>query len=263
MLNQVVIPLGSGGWMPNRYRQTMCFAMSINSYLFIFDLGTGVSRFHSNIGQDLIKNHDRIIVLISHYHFDHIVGLQYLPKFFFNKKVIIGAPGKSLYNLSAKQRLSKVCSPPYFSTLLKDFPMDLKIVDIEPGVFEIEQVKIEAKLLKHSDPTLGYRVGNVTYIADTAYAPKRYLDICKNSSVLLHEAMFDFDGFQEVQKIMEIDHSHGNQVAELAKDAGVKKLILTHLNPSYSRGRLNKMLIDAKTTFPNTELSNDLRPIEI
>jgi len=38
-----IIPLGIGGWTPNKTRQTACIAVIKNSHDIVFDLGTGIS----------------------------------------------------------------------------------------------------------------------------------------------------------------------------------------------------------------------------
>jgi len=47
------------------------------------------------------------------------------------------------------------------------------------------------------------------------------------------------------------------QAAEMAKKAGVKKLILTHLSQRYEN-QLGRILQDAKKVFKNVSIANDL-----
>jgi ribonuclease Z len=75
--------------------------------------------------------------------------------------------------------------------------------------------------------------------------------------VLVHEATFTED---ERERAAETLHSTARQAAELARDAGVRMLALTHLSPRY----FGKELLDeAREVFPDAVAPRDFDIIEV
>ncbi|WP_338672855.1 ribonuclease Z [Listeria seeligeri] len=84
--------------------------------------------------------------------------------------------------------------------------------------------------------------------------------LAENADVLIHEATFEGDKGKMAAEYM---HSTTIQAAELAKKAGVKKLILTHISSRYNRDASKALLIEAKSVFENTEIAYDLAVFQI
>ncbi|MBC1596980.1 ribonuclease Z [Listeria seeligeri] len=84
--------------------------------------------------------------------------------------------------------------------------------------------------------------------------------LAENADVLIHEATFEGDKGKMAAEYM---HSTTIQAAELAKKAGVKKLILTHISSRYDRDASKALLIEAKSVFENTEIAYDLAVFQI
>ncbi|WP_271003523.1 ribonuclease Z [Listeria seeligeri] len=84
--------------------------------------------------------------------------------------------------------------------------------------------------------------------------------LAENADILIHEATFEGDKGKMAAEYM---HSTTIQAAELAKKAGVKKLILTHISSRYDREASKALLIEAKSVFENTEIAYDLAFFQI
>jgi len=258
---RTLIPLGTSGWMPTSTRETMCFAVETPEELVFFDLGTGVSRLSSQIGRDLLARHQRIIVLLSHYHLDHIAGLVYLPRFFIGKQVIIAGPGLGIYSESVEQILGRLCSRPFFALSPSQFPMQIIYQDLLPGSTRIGNLEVISRLQNHSDPSFGYRVSDVAYLTDTSCSIES-TELCRGCAIMIHEAMMDAGEYALLPQNVDLAHSAVACVAELARAAGVKMLVLAHVNPVYSVERLAAMHQEATRIFPATVVAEDLVVIE-
>lgn len=257
-----LITFGSNGWMPNSNRETMSFAVEISNSLILFDLGTGISRLDSQLGQELLKNYQEVIIFLSHYHLDHIIGLHYLPRFMVDKRVTIAGPGKYYYDQTIEKMLEQICRSPYFSLELSSFPFDIQFQELKPGCCTFAGIDVDVTLLSHSAPCFGYKVEDVVYLTDTKYNPT-LTSFCKKSKLMLHEAMYDAMGFSELSSTLKAEHSNVLDVAKLASLSDVSTLVLTHLNPAYSEMRLENMLSDAQKIFAHTLLAKDLSVILI
>lgn len=118
---------------------------------------------------------------------------------------------------------------------------------------KFEGKKIELK--KYTKEIQGKRI---SFIFDTMIN-ENCLDIAEDADVLISEACFLKP---EEALAEERFHLTAEQIANIAKKANVKKLILTHISQRYDRKE--KLILDeAKKIFKNSELAKDFMKIEI
>jgi ribonuclease Z len=96
----------------------------------------------------------------------------------------------------------------------------------------------------------------VVYTGDTARAGAVAL-LFPGADVLIHEATF---GEEERERAAETGHSTARQAAEIARDAGVTMLALTHISP---RHLASELLHEAREVFPGTILPRDFDTVEV
>jgi ribonuclease Z len=77
------------------------------------------------------------------------------------------------------------------------------------------------------------------------------------ADLLVHEATF---AAEESERARQTLHSTARQAAELARDADVRLLALTHVSSRYAGGELRD---EARAVFPATELPRDFDTIEV
>ena len=257
------------GWIPVRGCHTCCYGLEYKETLIVFDAGTGMARFDEPRGQEILNRYDKILLLLSHYHLDHVAGLIYIPHFFKDKEVHIAGPGESLYGRSAKHILINLITPPYFGRPLLEFPMKLIFHDLGVGSIKIAGITIDTILQEHSDPSVGIKIDNkVCYLTDTVCTAST-ADFARNCRLLLHETWFDTQDYRELTQQTQLSspspqaqealksHSSVSQVAAAALRAPVGQLVLIHLNPSYDEKRLLAMAREAREIFPNSVLAQD------
>ena len=89
-------------------------------------------------------------------------------------------------------------------------------------------------------------------------APCEPLAIASHQAdVLVHEATF---AEEDRERARQTSHSTARQAAELARDADVRLLALTHFSSRYSGGELRD---EARAVFPATEAPRDFDTIEV
>ena len=85
------------------------------------------------------------------------------------------------------------------------------------------------------------------------------IDAARGADLLVHEATF---GDEEAARAVETGHSTAREAAEVAREAGVDRLLLVHFSARYSRdaGELGK---EARECFERTVVGKDGMEIEI
>jgi ribonuclease Z len=77
------------------------------------------------------------------------------------------------------------------------------------------------------------------------------------ADVLVHEATFTEE---EAERALQTGHSTARQAAQLAREAEVRMLALTHLSTRYAGGEVRG---EARAIFPATEVPRDFDAVEI
>jgi ribonuclease Z len=98
----------------------------------------------------------------------------------------------------------------------------------------------------------------VVITGDTRPCPAT-IEAASDADLLVHEATFSQE---EADRARETGHSTAREAAEVARDAGVRRLVLTHISARYSRdaGELER---EAKAVFANTRVGKDGLEIDV
>jgi phosphoribosyl 1,2-cyclic phosphodiesterase len=208
--------------------------------LLILDGGTGLR----GLGAQL-EWHSPLHVLVTHLHLDHVEGLRFFaPCWHTDVELHIWGPPSPVHSL--EERITRAFSPPLFPIELADTPADVTFHDVPQGPWELEGVRIEAGLVSHPGPTLGYRLssnGNaIAYIPDhEPVLGVRLADLepewisghalAENADVLVHDCQFSE---AEYPSRVGWGHSSVGQAVEFAQRAGARQLVLFHHDPDRS-----------------------------
>lgn len=239
--------LGGGGWFPGFERHTACALLRDGDAAIMIDAGTGVARFIEQ--PELLSGTSRLDIVLTHFHLDHIAGLAYLPALGLCEQTTIWGPGKALYGTPTQELLAQVSRQPFHPVPLEQ--QDIEVRDLPTGEVELGGVAVATRRQdRHSAPSLGLRFGDVlTWITDTAYDPGS-APFAEGSDVLAHEAWFT----EEAPRNQEI-HSSAAQAAEVAEQASVERLLLTHL-PPFARS-FDPLLREAQATVSGAVAATD------
>lgn len=241
-----VLFLGTGGYHPNERRHTAC--VMLPEIGVIFDAGTSFFRVPDNLETKEVQ------IFLSHAHLDHIMGLTYFLGSMVNgdvKRVCVHGTEKTL-NAIQEHLLSEPLFPVKPGYEYIPLASEIEV----PGDGIVRHIP-----LKHPGGSTGYRIDfpdrSMAYITDTS-VDDSYTDFIRGVDLLIHECYFPDEVAQWAEKI---GHSYTTQVAEIAKQAEVKRLVLVHIDPL--RPDDDPIgLATAQAIFANTEVAEDGMSVE-
>lgn len=153
----------------------------------------------------------------------------------------------------------------------KDHPGELQVtalheLGIKPGpifgqIKRGETVTLEDGRIIHGKDYLGTaKKGRVvTILGDTRFCPNS-IKLARNADLLIHESTFNKD---ETNMAKAYFHSTTQQAAEVARQAQVKRLALTHISARYLAKEAAELEKEAQEIFMNTQLVKDFDVIDI
>jgi ribonuclease BN (tRNA processing enzyme) len=235
--------LGTTGYHPNARRHTACLMLPEQG--IVLDAGTGMFRVRERLQTRELD------IFLSHAHLDHIVGLTYLFDMLYEKQV-------SRVTVHGEREKLAAIEEHMLHELLFPVKLPCQYQPLAGPVALCGGGRLAHFPLKHRGGSVGFRLDwpghSMAYVTDTTAAvEEKYVDAIRGVDLLVHECYFP-DSHGEFA--VETGHSTTTRVAEVARQAGVRRLVLVHLNPlDESDDPIG--LAAARAVFPATELGED------
>ena len=250
--------LGAGGDVPTLHRQTSSYLVEGRRGPVLFDAGTGLSRLDDPLFREMVARSKRAWVLLGSCGHGRIAGLPWLPSLLPGLDVTIGVPPKGR---SAIERLLKKPYLPHGRDAWEENLATLRIVELEPGRTDLFGEPVDVRMLSGPEPTCVFRVREACY-ATGCPAREETAELAAHASVLIHDSYLDSEDLEARPELGEL-HATAGAAARLAAEAGVRDLVLGHLNPAHEPGRIERLQFEATTTFPRSVIATDMGCIKM
>jgi len=210
------------------------------------DAGTGIRRLGMVIGPEV----ERVDILLTHLHMDHILGLGFFaPLFRPSGEVHVWGPPSTTMDLRA--RLGRYLSPPLFPVRIRDLEARVMFHDVPAKPFSIGSFRVWADPVLHPGPTVGYRIEQdaavVAYLPDhepalggSDFSPRwtSGFDLSRGADLLIHDAQYSV---AERAARIGWGHSSIDEAVELAAAVGARQLVLFHHDPGHDDATLERL----------------------
>lgn len=228
----------------------------------ILDAGTGIRPCGVRMmGEEFGHGQGRALILLSHTHFDHIVGWPFfVPAYIPGNHFDIWGPMHSLLGKGLGEVFSGIMDYSFFPVYLNEMGGTLNFRDIGKGSYRYEQIEIEATPMHHPCLTLGFRLkfnGKVVvFQTDTEhYAPseddpnsefgemlynKGAVELARDADVFICDAQYTPEEYEpekfglDGQSKKGWGHSTYEHAVKRAHEAGAKRVVLYHHDPQHN-----------------------------
>ena len=247
--------LGTRGSIPTPGKHTVkyggnttCIDLTLKSgEKIIIDAGSGMRVLSEEILSSKI-NH--INLFLTHSHWDHIQGFPffipiYIPKF--SIKIFAASPTYGRLLDIFKGQMQSL----YYPVPFKQIAAKIEFQKIRKKGITIDGVKISSILTNHPLETHAFKFEeegkSLVFMSDNeldhqdiALVPyEDHLKFIMDSDVLIHDAQYER---KEMEKHKSWGHSSWEQTVEFAKEGNIKKLCLTHYDPSRTDKQIDKII---------------------
>ncbi|HET8755527.1 MAG TPA: ribonuclease Z [Solirubrobacteraceae bacterium] len=285
---------GTAGSVPTARRGLPALLLRAGGERILFDCGEGTQQqLLRSVGLPELD-----AIFITHFHLDHWLGLLGMVKTFDLRArekplTIYGPPGIGQLLHGLRPIIGRTAYPlaivdlepheeiRHESLLVSAFPVKHRVEaygyaiveDDRPGRFDVEAARAlgvpdgpDFGRLQRGETVNGVRPEQVMgstrsgrrIVISGDTAPCQAVEVFAHAAdVLVHEATFMED---ERARARETFHSTARQAAEIARDAGVRLLALTHLSTRYFPRDIRD---EARTVFPNTIVPRDFDAIDV
>lgn len=256
---------------------TTCVEVRVGDSCIILDAGTGLRQLGEALGREA-RSPRTINLLITHTHWDHIIGFPFFAPIF-QPENRIEIHGLQRTQSSLRKTIANALSDPLMPLRLEDLRAEMHFHEINEGMeFALgEQVRVRTAQANHPYRALAYRIdadgAALVFIPDTgpfhtvlfgderiewtgkptpntddelrALAAMRagIIDLARGADWLIYDSQFTD---AQYARFPHWGHSTAGQAREIAEEAGVGQLLMFHHDPHHTDAQIDAMLAEQR-----------------
>jgi phosphoribosyl 1,2-cyclic phosphodiesterase len=246
---------------------TACLEIRLPSgEILIIDGGTGARPLGAKLMQEAQGEPLSVHFFLTHFHWDHIHGIPFFQPLYALENTVTFYSMKSARDTA--EILEGQMAIPYFPVDFKFLPAKRKFVSIMDQEFHFGDTTVTNFALNHPQGCHGYRLqqGNrsLVFASDLEHGEPDFdrilLAAAEGADTLIFDAQFTPEEYPQHRGW---GHSTWLEATRVAKQAGVKRLILYHHDPGHSDTKMREILAQARQKFPETSIATEGEEIPV
>ena len=252
--------LGFGG-------NTTCLELRLaDESIVVIDGGTGARKLGLSLLERFPGRSLDVSFLMTHFHWDHIQGIPFFAPLYSPANRVAFHSGKPPEETA--EILEGQMTNPYFPVRFDLLAAKREFVQISEHPLEHNRLAVRAFPLNHPQGASGFRLESagavVVHACDhehgDARLDKTLREHAEGADVLVYDAQFTPAEYETKRGW---GHSTWLEATRVARDAGVKQLVLAHHDPSHSDEFLRAVLVEAQREFENVVIAQEGRGIRL
>ncbi|MEX6506205.1 MBL fold metallo-hydrolase [Jiella sp. M17.18] len=238
---------------------TSCVEVRCGERTLILDAGTGIV----GCGRHLYETHvQEIDILLTHCHFDHIMGLPFVIPLYKDHVSARIFAGHFEDATTTRSMVEGFMCPPYFPVTPKQFAAKIDYRDFRPpDILDLgDGIVVKTVRLTHPNGAVGYRIDydghSLCYITDTEHVPGTLdpgiLDLIAGADAMIYDSMYTDETFG---RYIGFGHSTWQQGVRLCRAGQVARLIIFHHDVTQTDDRLEALEATARGAFAGASVA--------
>jgi phosphoribosyl 1,2-cyclic phosphodiesterase len=247
----------------NKYGgHTPCASLEMSDgSILIIDSGTGIKELGNWIVNEKAETPSTLHIFLTHFHLDHIMGIPFFdPLYSPDIRLIFYS---DILPQDTERHLSGFMGGIYFPVPFEQTESEKIFRQMPEQGLEIGFSRITCCPLHHPQGSIAYKIqdenNTIVFATDTEHPSHgidhRLADFSAGADILVYDATFTPDEYEAGR--VGWGHSTWLEGTKLAKQAGVKKLFLSHLNPDHLDSQIDELVSLAHEKFPETYVARE------
>lgn len=234
----------------------------------LIDAGTGIRRLAERVGKDALRS--PVLLLITHFHLDHLMGLPSLPSLYRKEaSFTMASPRKEGHTL--RSVVSRIMSAPLWPVAMDELHASIRFLNwtressFKP--YRFGSLEVRWCPVHHPGGCTAYRIdepatgGSLVFATDvewglsTAGEKKMFARLCTEpapAKLLIMDGQFE-DGNASAFKGW--GHSTWQQTVALARELGVGRALISHHAPEETDRALDRTAREVRKAWRRAGLA--------
>jgi phosphoribosyl 1,2-cyclic phosphodiesterase len=240
---------------------TACVEVRLaDGQILIFDAGTGVRRLGQSLMREYAGRHFTVKCFMSHFHWDHIQGIPFFAPLY------SPAAEVTFYSIrdcdEVRRTLEGQMLTPYFPVGFDYMSANRVFVKLDENGHNCNELAVRAFPMNHPQGAVGYQIeyrgAKIVYASDLEHGHASLDRVVREyacgADVLIYDAQFTPEEYKARRGW---GHSTWLEATYVARDAGVKQLVLIHHDPDHDDSTLCHIVDKACEEFEFTRAASE------
>ncbi|KYO50410.1 MBL fold metallo-hydrolase [Tistrella mobilis] len=240
---------------------TSCVAVTCGDRQLIFDAGTGIRELGHHMNLAGVRT---ATLLLSHTHWDHIVGFPFFSPAFRRGNRFEVLAGHLIASGGIRRVIDRQMQAPTFPVPLEAMNAEMTFDDFAAGdtLMLGPDIRVRTLPLNHPDGATGYRIDHagrsVAYITDTEHRPdgpdQNVLALMDGVDLAIYDSTYTDD---EYPAKAGWGHSTWQEGVRLARMAGARRLAIFHHDPDHEDDFMDRVGAAAAVMWPGAFIARE------